>query len=104
MKNVRWLMLIFVCAALAMSPAFGASKKKTTPPAAVQGPVISSVTASSVTVTEGKTSKTLTIDTFTEIIVNGQKATVAELKPGMAVNVSLGTDPSKATRIVATGK
>ena len=48
--------------------------------------------------------KTLTITQFTEINVNGRKATVAELKPGMIVNVTLGTDPSKVSRINATAK
>ena len=87
----------------AVAPAFAASKKKSTP-APVQTPVISSVSATSVTVTEGKTSKTLGITQFTEITVNGQKATAAELKPGMNVTVALGTDPTKAARINATGK
>ena len=44
------------------------------------------------------------ITQFTEINVNGRKATAAELKPGMTVNVSLGTDSAKASRINATGK
>jgi hypothetical protein len=84
-------------------PLFGAPKKKATPPP-VKAPTISSVTATSITVAEEKTTKTLTINQFTEITVNGQKATAADLKPGMTVNVTLGTDPSKASRISATGK
>ena len=100
MKKYRFFFLI---ALLAASPAFGGSKKKT-PPQAAQGPVIASVTANSVTITEGKTAKTLSISQFTEITVNGVKATMAELKPGMKVNVSLGTDATKASRINATGK
>jgi len=86
-----------------VNPAFAGSKKKATP-APVQTPTISSVTAASVTVTEAKTTRTLGINQFTEINVNGQKATAAELKPGMAVAVTLGTDPTKAARITATGK
>ena len=88
---------------MALHPAFGASKKKTTPPP-IHTPTIASVTATSITITEAKTTKTLGINQFTEITVNGQKATAAELKPGMGVTVTLGTDPSKASRIVATGK
>lgn len=105
MKSSQRLLpfLVVLFALLAISPAFGASKKKT-PAAVVQTPVIASVTATSVTITEGKTAKTLTINKFTEITVNGQKATTAELKPGMAVTVTLGTDPTKAARINATGK
>jgi len=104
MKKFRFLVIAISLSLLALTPAFGASKKK--PPAApvIQGPTIASVTATSVTITESKTAKTLTIDQFTEITVNGQRATAAELKPGMTVNVTLGTDPTKASRINATGK
>ena len=40
---------------------------------------------------------------FTEINVNGLRATAADLKPGMAVNVTIGMDPSQASRINASG-
>ena len=100
---MRKYYFLFLIALLATGPAFGASKKKTPPPV-VPTPVISSVTATSITIAEGKVAKTLTINQFTEITVNGQKATAAELKPGMAVTVTLGTDPTKASRINATGK
>ena len=105
MKKSRFLApVIFVLFGIfAMTPAFGASKKKPTPPPP-HHPVISSVNANSITVTEGKVSKTLTITQFTEINVNGQRATIAELKPGMVVTVTLGTDPTRASRINATGK
>jgi len=56
------------------------------------------------TVAEDKNAKTLGITQFTEITVNGVKATAADLKPGMNVTVTLGTDPTKAARINATGK
>jgi hypothetical protein len=104
MKNLRRLMLTLICGMLTINPAFGAAKKKTGPPPAVQGPVVASVTATSLTITEDKTTKTLTINKFTEIIVNGQKATAADLKPGMIVSIILGTDPKIASRINATGK
>ena len=103
MKNIRWFLIVALCGMLSLNPAFGASKKKTEPPI-VHGPVISSVTATSITISEGKTAKTLAITQFTEITVNGVKATTAELKPGMNVSVTLGTDPTKAGRINATGK
>jgi hypothetical protein len=70
----------------------------------IKSPTITAVTASSLTVKEEKVMKTLTITQFTEINVNGRRATVAELKPGMTVSITLGTDPSKASRINATGK
>ncbi len=40
---------------------------------------------------------------FTEINVNGQRATVADLRPGMVVNVTMDTDPTRASRINASG-
>jgi hypothetical protein len=95
--------LVLLIALLAATPAFAASKKKPTP-GIIQTPTISSVTATSITIMDGKAVKTLVINQFTEIMVNGVKATTAELKPGMGVTVTLGTDPTKASRIVATGK
>ena len=105
MKKFRFLLPIVVVllGLLVVSPAFGASKKKTPPPQH-QGPVISSVSANSITVAEEKTVRTFTITQFTEINVNGQKATIADLKPGMTVSITMGTDPTKASRINATGK
>jgi hypothetical protein len=40
---------------------------------------------------------------FAEINVNGQRATIADLKPGMTVSVTIGMDPTHASRVVATG-
>jgi hypothetical protein len=104
---MKYRLFIVVLVSLGMvlpGVVFAASKKKATPPALVQTPTIAAVTADSITVKEAQTSKTLGITQFTEITVNGRKASVAELKPGMAVNVTLGTDPAKASRINATGK
>jgi hypothetical protein len=95
--------LVILLGILTMSPAFGASKKKPSPTPS-QAPTIASVTANSITVTEPKVTKTLAITQFTEILVNGQRATAADLKPGMTVSITLGTDPTKASRINATGK
>ena len=82
----------------------GRSKPMPRPSVPEHNQVISSVTATSITVTENKTTKTFTITQFTEINVNGQRATVADLKPGMKVVVALGTDSTKASRINASGK
>jgi hypothetical protein len=103
-KSLSLLFVVSVLLGMLLgSPVFGASKKKAPPPVQ-HNPVISSVTATSITVTEDKVSKTFTITQFTEINVNGRKATVADLKPGMTVSVTLDTDPSRASRINATGK
>ena len=53
--------------------------------------------------TEGKATRTFIITQFTEINVNGQRATIVDLKPGMTVNVTIGMDPTRASRVVATG-
>jgi hypothetical protein len=105
MKNFRFHLpaIAALLGLLTVSPVFGASKKKPSPPPLIKVPTISAVTANSITVTDAKVTKTLTITQFTEIIVNGQRATAAELKPGMTVSFTLGTDPTKASRINATG-
>ena len=92
-----------VLAIVSLSPASAegkGSKKKPSPTEAHQT-VISSVTASSVTVKDDTGTKTLAISAVTEVTVNGQKATAADLKPGMIVSVTL-TDPTRASRIIAT--
>lgn len=103
MRIAVYLIVITVLLFLSEISAVAGSKKKPTP-APPQPPTISSVTANSITIKDENATKTLTITQFTEINVNGRKATAAELKPGMAVNVTLGTDPSKASRINATAK
>ena len=99
--------MVVVCillAAIAVAPAFGKGrKKKATPVPAYHQPVISSVTGNAITVSDKNTARTFTITQFTEITVNGQRASIADLKPGMTVSITLGTDPSRAARINATG-
>jgi hypothetical protein len=88
-------------------------KPRATPPPTHLESVVSAVTATSVTATarivtdKGKvlseTSRAYVVTPFTEITVNGQKGTIADLKPGMAINVTIGTDPARAGRIDANG-
>jgi hypothetical protein len=104
MKQYRSVILALLLGMLLSSAAFGGSKKKPSPPPQSQSPTITSVTANSITVMEGKMAKTLLITQFTEINVNGQRATVADLKPGMTVTFVISTDATKASRINATGK
>ena len=86
------------------TPAFaGSKKKKATAAPQYHPPVISSVTGNTLTVSEEKTSRTFVITQFTEINVNGQRAATADLKPGMTVSVTIGVDPTRASRVVATG-
>ncbi len=96
------LLVAILLVTVPFAPAFGKGRKKKPVPAYHQ-PVISSVTGNAVTVSDQNTTRTLTITQFTEITVNGQRASIADLKPGMTVSVTLGTDPSRAARINATG-
>jgi hypothetical protein len=103
MRN-RLLVVWILLAAIAIAPAFGKGrKKKATPVPAYHQPAISSVTGNAITVSDKNTTRTLTITQFTEITVNSQRASIADLKPGMTVSITLGTDPSRAARINATG-
>jgi hypothetical protein len=86
-----------------IAPAFGAGKKKKKETPAHHDTVISSVTGNAITVTDDKATRAFTITQFTEINVNGQRATIADLKPGMTVSVTIATDPSRASRVNASG-
>ena len=87
----------------AVSATAADKKKKKEPPE----PVISTIAAingNTVDITTGTATKTLKVSQFTEVRVNGQKGSAADLKPGMTVSeVALGADPSVASRINATG-
>ena len=102
MKN-KLLVASILLAGLVAAPAFAGGRKKKTSPPKYQAPVISSVTGNTITVTQEKATRAFTITRFSEITVNGQKATVADLKPGMTATVTIGVDPSQASRVVATG-
>ena len=104
MKYLYRSAFVVVLALVLSANVFAGSKKKATPPPPIQPPTIAAVTADSITIKEAAATKTVGITQFTEINVNGRKATAAELKPGMTVNMTLGTDSSKAARINATGK
>ncbi len=107
MKKSLFTPLVAVCTLLAVitaTPALaGSKKKKASSVPRYHSPVISSVTGNAITVSEEKTTRTFVITQFTEINVNGQRATIVDLKPGMTVNVTIGMDPTRASRVVATG-
>ena len=102
-KSSFSLLVVSALVAVMVSSVFGAGKKKKQTPAPPHETVISSVSGNAITVTEGKVTRAFTITQFTEINVNGQKATIADLKPGMTVSVTIGTDPSRASRVNASG-
>jgi hypothetical protein len=97
--------LFALIAATATSSAFAGriKTKGTTPPPPPAPTLISHVSGNTITIGDDKTTKTFTITQFTEIYVNSQKGTVADLKPGMVVSVAIGTDPTRASRINASG-
>jgi hypothetical protein len=107
MKKSLFPPLVAICTLFAViiaTPALaGSKKKKATPVPGYHPPVLSGVTGNAITVTEGKTTRTFIITQFTEINVNGQRAAIVDLKPGMTVNVTIGMDPTRASRVVATG-
>ena len=107
MKKSLFTPLVAVCtlfAVITATPAVGGSKKKKASSVPrYHSPVISSVTGNAITVSEEKTTRTFVITQFTEINVNGQRATIVDLKPGMTVSVTIGMDPTRASRVVATG-
>ena len=101
-KSVR-LFVIAAMAILAVSPAFAKARKKSSPAPTPHATVISSVSGNTITVTDDKNAKAITVTPFTEITVNGQKATFADLKPGMRVELALSS-PTQASRVTANSK
>lgn len=104
MRYVR-LLIFLICGLTGLSVVGSASakpRKKATPPP-VHETVISSVSGNTVTITDEKTAKTVTVTQFTEVIINGQKRNLNDLKPGMVVSLTLSS-PTQASRIIATSK
>ena len=87
---------------LALATSVDARSKKKKEPPKPRGTVIASVSADAITITENSVTKTFAITQFTEVLIKGQRATLAALQPGMAVSVTLGSDPTKAARINAS--
>lgn len=98
---LRLLLCTFVICGF-VAPSFAKTTKKATP-ALTHEPVISNVSGNTITVTDDKSARAINVSSVTEVIVNGQKATVADLKPGMAVSLTLSS-PTQASRVVATTK
>jgi hypothetical protein len=66
--------------------------------------VIAAINGNTVDIAMGTTTKTLKVTQFTEVRLNGQKGSPADLRPGMVVTeFVLGADPSVASRINASG-
>ncbi len=97
---------VILLSAVLSSPAFAArhgfTKHTKATPTPHHETVVTSVTPTSVVITEDKAARTFTINQFTEVTLNGQKATITDLKPGMKVSVTLGADPTQLSRIAAS--
>ena len=69
----------------------------------IQDTIITGLSPNSITVTTGKDTKTYIVTRLPEISLNGQRAAFNELKKGMRASVAADADPTKASRITATG-
>ena len=95
---------VTVVALSVAAPAHAADKKKAKKPAEPTTSSISAINGNTVDITTGTTTKSLKVTQFTEVRLNGQKGSAADLKPGMVVTeIVLGADPSVASRINASG-
>ena len=66
--------------------------------------IIAAIDGNTIDITTGTATRSLKITQFTEVRLNGQKASAADLKPGMIVtDVALGADPTVASRLNASG-
>jgi hypothetical protein len=109
----RSVILVWASANLTLSLVQGGTVHYNPVPQLHQQTVIKNVAPTALTVTTRtltendklvqEQTKAYVITRFTEITVNGQRATLAQLKPGMRVSVTLGSDPLTAARIVANG-
>jgi len=98
---LRFLLCAILTCGIA-APCFAKVTKKSTP-APIHEPTITNVSGNTITVTDDKSARAINVSSVTEVIVNGQKGTVADLKPGMTVALTL-SGPTQASRIVATTK
>ncbi len=98
MKAILPWAVCLLLALLPANPAFAGRRKK-----AVEhhDTVIANVAPDSITIDQDKVPKSFKLTPFTEVTLRGQKASLADLKPGMLVSVTLGTDPTTASRIAA---
>ena len=114
LRLLRSFCLVAVLALTTVAVEAASRKSAATPTPTHQAIIISEVTPNSITVETqtvadkggkvlDKTSRTYVVTRFTEITVNGQRATIGQLKPKMKVNVTIGSDPAQAARIVANG-
>jgi len=116
MSATHRVCVVLVCGLTVFTPAASkaAGMKWRTPIPTHPETLITAVNGASLTITaqvirdtDGKvlqkTINTYVVTPSTEITLNGQRATIVQLRPGMKVSVTMSTDPTKAARIVANG-
>lgn len=106
MKRLPRTLFIVAAAAVlfAAAPGRAADKKKAKKEPEPVTSTIAAINGNTVDVTTGTATRSLKVTQFTEVRLNGQRASAADLKPGMTVSeVILGADPSVASRINASG-
>jgi hypothetical protein len=100
-KNMKKFVSVLFILTLALTlPALAGKgdKKSKKGGADAGGEKITAVDASSITTSSG----TYSIGSDTKVTVNGQDSTAADLKVGMKVTVTAGSDPKTAASIAAT--
>jgi hypothetical protein len=90
----------FVMLVFAVADAPNAFSGPRNPPARRHQTLISNVSPTSITIQEDSGPKTFVITNFTEVVIDGQRATVVDLRRGMRVSIDLD-DPLHAHRISA---
>ena len=113
-RNIVFLLVaILGLQALGSADVFAAAPKPPKPPRAPAPnakkatpepthTTIRTISADSITVAEPKGTKTYKITKSTEFELRGQKVKIDELKAGMRVSVTVGSDPTVAERISAS--
>ena len=100
---VLFLMVVGVTDSLAKKVGNHYYNNKTVRSKATPDKVVSvDVTQNTITVREGKEANTYTLDKLTTITVNGKKATLAGVKRGMEIDVTMAGG-EKVTKIDVTG-
>jgi hypothetical protein len=101
-KSSLILLFTFVALALLTPAGIQAANPSPTPKATPHiYTTIESVDANSITIKGPKATSTYKITPQTEITFKGETVAVTDLKPGMRVSVTAGTDATEAERIAA---
>jgi hypothetical protein len=99
---IRCTVVGLAIAAITLPTTSVAKDKRKKKPREPNATLITAVGPTSISIKHDKVEKTVAITPATEIYVRDDKATVAALQIGMAVNITLAMDGASASRISAT--